>query len=303
MKRNLTGWIGVSVLAAAMQHAHADSPSTIVHDVAFKVGSNASIIWFEIDNPAVGGTLSVTNAPYASNAQLNGAVVDISRNRLIYDVDPAANPTAYAINLAGVQLLQNGVTTVSVSSLGAWAGGTETAGYRKADGNVYYQVSGTDELRYLNFNSSGGISGYTSVGTLNGPSTFTTSITGGDLDFDASGTLWMTGISDSNYANLWSFNSSTLQRSSLVITADDYNGMTFDATGTTMYAFDDVTDQYGIINTATGGFQTVLATDSTRFGDGGDLAQAMESIVTVPEPAALSIAAIGSVLALRRRRR
>ncbi len=75
---------GFVVLLIASRNLRADSPPTVTHDVAFVVGTKAAIHWFEVDNPAIGGTISVINQPYPSTDALNSAVVDVSRNRLMY---------------------------------------------------------------------------------------------------------------------------------------------------------------------------------------------------------------------------
>lgn len=287
-------------IALILIHSNRADSAIITHDVAFKVGTNGSIIWFEIDDPSISGTLQVTNAPYPDTDALNAATVDISRDRLIYDDDTNLNDVqSYAINLAGLQLLQNGTTPVTTVSLGVWPGGGPSAAYSQAGGQVYYLAIGTENVRYLDFNSSGQITGYTSVGSLSGNG-LTTSIDRGDIDFDASGNLWVTGYNSSGTARLWEFNSSTLELSNVVSTGNTYNGMVFDSSGQTMYAYDDATAQYGVVNTSTGGYQTVLATDSTRFADLGDLAQTMATILTVPEPTCLPITAIAGLIVFSR---
>jgi hypothetical protein len=288
--------IALIILAAAAHFASAD---TITHEVAFKVGSNGGIDWFEIDNPSVNGTLQVNSPPYASNSQLNAAVVDVARNRLVFAVQ--STNAAYSIALAGLQLLQNGATAVSASSLGTAAGLTTAAGYNKTNGLIYYRPETSDEIRTLNFDSNGFITGYTSVGTMQG-SGLTTYMTGGDLDFDSSGSLWLTGSNSTGGARVWNFDPSTLQLISVVTAPHEYQGMTFDAAGQNMYAYDDASFQYGTINTATGGFQTILATNVNQFGDGGDLADATETIVTVPEPFILPPVVLIGFVAFRRRR-
>src|SRR5690348_446768 len=105
------------LMVLASRPALADQP-TITADVAFKVGNNASIDWFEIANPSVRGTITVTNQPYPSTHSLNSAVVDIGRNRLIYMDDAlGTSGPAYAFNLAGLLLVPNAATPVTVSSL------------------------------------------------------------------------------------------------------------------------------------------------------------------------------------------
>jgi hypothetical protein len=290
--------LALFVLTATVHLASAD---TITHEVAFKVGANGGIDWFEIDNPAVAGTLQVNNAPYPSNSQLNAAAVDVARDRLVFTVQSTS--AAYSIDLTGLQLVQNSATVVNVSSLGTAAGLTTAAGYNKANGLIYYRPEDSDEIRYLDFDSNGLIIGYTSVGTLQG-SGLTPYMTGGDLDFDASGSLWLTGGNSSGGHRLWNFNPTTLQLISVLTAPVEYEGMTFDATGQTMYAYDYGNSQYGIINTATAGFQTILATNVNQFGDGGDLADwATATIVTVPEPFIMTPIVLVGFIAFRRKRR
>ncbi len=62
--RTLSVLTSVAVLLVAARHSCADSLPTITHDVVFKVGTNARINWFEIDNPSVGGVIDVANQPY-----------------------------------------------------------------------------------------------------------------------------------------------------------------------------------------------------------------------------------------------
>ncbi len=211
MKRiRVSLFVGVAAILVAAQPVHADSPPTITHDVVFKVGTNSSINWFEIDNPSVGGTITVTNQPYANTDDLNTVVIDISRNRLMYVDDTGPGNPAYAINLTGLTLVPGAATSVTVSSLGDWAQGNDNAGYSKADGRVYYHVYNSIELRYLNFDASGNISGYTTVGNFNGASFMTQTIRAGDLDFDSSGNIWVSGINSGSDPRLWSFNPTTL---------------------------------------------------------------------------------------------
>lgn len=296
MKR--AGLIGVFISAALVHWASADP---ITHDVVFKVGANSGIEWFEIDNPAVAGTIQVANAPYASNSELNGAVVDAARNRLIFVTQTSS--AAYSIDLTGLQLLQNGATVVNVTPLGIAPGLTTDAGYNKGNGQVYYRPEDTDELRYLNFDSVGTITGYTSVGTMQGTTQapLTPFMQGGDLDFDASGSLWLTGDNSTGGPRVWNFDPTTLQLISVVTAPYEYRGMIFDAAGQTMYGYTDSTSQYGIINPTTGQFQTVLDTDVNSFGDGGDLAEATATIV--PEPFFLPPILLVGLIAVRRRRR
>jgi hypothetical protein len=293
---------GVAALLVAARHSYADSPPTFTHDVAFKVGTNASINWFEIDNPSVGGVITVANQPYPSTHELNAAVVDISRNRLIYIDDTNGNSgPAYAINLTGLTLTPNATTSVTVASLGNWPEGNDNAGYSKADGRIYYHVYDSIEVRYLNFDSSGNISGSTTVGNLNGSSFTTPSITTGDLDFDSSGTLWISGVNSSSDPRLWSFNPTTLTVMANKIPTKVYSGITFDATGTTLYGYRGDTGQYGIVDEDTGNLKTVLTIDTNLFGDAGDLAEAIGTIA-VPEPSTsvLMLTALLTILVLRR---
>jgi hypothetical protein len=62
-----------------------------------------------------------------------------------------------------------------------------------------------------------------------------------------------------------------------------YAGITFDATGTQLYGYVAATGNYGIINETTGNFQTVVDTNTSVFGNSGDLAEGIETIA-VPEP-------------------
>jgi hypothetical protein len=293
--------IGLLISAAVV---HLTSADTITHEVAFKVGANGGIDWFEIDNPAVAGTLQVNNAPYPSNSELNAAAVDVARNRLIFVVQ--SNSAAYSVDLTGLQLLQNGATVVNVTSIGIGSGLTTAAGYNKADGRIYYRPENTDELRYLNFDSVGTITGYASVGTMHGSAQapLTPYMQGGDLDFDASGSLWLTGDNSSGGPRLWNFDPTTLGLINVITAPFEYRGMTFDAAGQNMFGYTDSTSQYGIINTATGGFQTVLATDVHSFDDGGDLADwATATIVIVPEPFILPPVVLVGFITFRRKRR
>jgi hypothetical protein len=289
----------------------------VSQEVVFRVGQNADIDWFVINNPAIRGTLNVTNAPYANTTDLNGAAVDQpfagGRNRLIFaatagtSVPPPTN--GYAINLAGLTLLQNGATPVTVTFLGAWDTGVDDAGYRKADGQVYYSPINTDQLRRLNFGPTGLITGFTNMGNYNGGGT-PNSVTMGDIDFAADGSMWVAGNNaDTNpvVPTLWNFNFTTLNALSTLLTGGEvFNGMTFNAAGDTLYGYKQTTGQYGVINQATGGFQTVLDTDLSEFGVLGDLATGTAIVVTgIPEPSTLGLVGlwvIGSGFVIRRSR-
>jgi hypothetical protein len=269
----------VAAILVVARRSYADPRSTSTHDVAFKVGTNARINWFEIDNPSVGGVITVANQPYPSTDSLNAAVVDISLNRLIYIDDTNGSTSAFGINLTGLTLVPNATTSVTVSSLGDWSGGNDNAGYNRANGRIYYHVYDSDEVHYLNFDSSGDISGYTTVGTLNGSSFTTPSITTGDLDFDASGKMWVSGLNSGSNRKLWSFDPTTLTVIANKNPSKNYSGIVFDATGTTLYGYVGETGEYGIIDENTGNFQNVLETDTTLFDGSGDLAEGIETIV------------------------
>jgi hypothetical protein len=288
----------------------------VVQEVVFRVGENADIDWFVVNNPAIRGTLNVTNASYSPTTDLNGAAVDQpfagGRDRLIFAaptstvIAPPSN--GFAINLTGLTLVQNGATPVTVTPLGAWDSGVDNAGYRKADGGVYYTPYNTDQLRKLNFGPTGLITGFTNVGNYNGGST-PNAVTQGDIDFAADGSMWVAGNNaDTNPAvpTLWHFNFATLNSLSTLLTGGEvYNGMTFNAAGDTLYGYKQTTGQYGTIDQTTGGFQTVLDTDTTEFGVLGDLATGTAVIVQVPEPTSFGLVGlwvIGASFVMRRQR-
>jgi hypothetical protein len=274
-----TAWLSLAEIASAQ----------VAHEVVFRVAGNASIDWFEIDNPAVRGTLNVTNAPYDSTASLNAAAVDVSRNRLIFDND-LGTVQGYGINLAGLQLIQNGATPVTVTSLGAWGVGGDNGGYRKADGQVYYHPNNSVQFDRLNFGPSGSITGFTTIGNFTGP----TAISAGDIDFSGNGSIWVSGFNAMGLPRLWNFDFTTLNALSTLIVSANYNGITFNAAGDTLYGYTNATGQYGIISTTTGGFQTILDTDTTFFGVTGDLATGTLVIVQVPEPSTLGLVAMAT---------
>jgi hypothetical protein len=278
------------------------SQAQVMQEVVFRVGDNASIDWFVINNPTIHGTLNVANAPYPSTDGLNAAAVDVNRNRLVFN-DPA---NGYAISLAGLQLIAGGGTPVTVSSLGTYPDLSYSAGYRKTDGQLYYIPDQTIQLKQLNFNpTTGTITGATVFGNFTGGPT---AIHGGDLDFAANGSIWVTGDNQNGQPRLWNFDGTTLNALSVIVTPNFYNGITFNAAGDTLFGYQATTGQYGVIDTTTGVFQTVLDTDTTFFGVNGDLATGTAIVVSgIPEPSTLGLgtaAAIGgAVLACRRRYR
>jgi len=215
--------------------------------------------------------------------------VDITRNRLIYDDDAAAGGTnqAYAISLNNIQLTPHAATPVTVTSLGSWVGSGNNSGWRKADNQFYYFVDGTTQLHTLTFGPTGLITGDPLVGNFTGP----TAMTGGDIDFDSNGSIWVSGTNSSGEPRLWNFDFGTLDAISTLSPNSLYNGMTFNAEGTTLYGYTDTNGEYGSINLSTGAFQSVLQTDPAFFGGGGDLATGTEEIVlpAVPEPNQLGI--------------
>jgi hypothetical protein len=177
----------------------------------------------------------------------------------------------------------------------------DVSGYRKIDGQVYYHPQASDELRRLDVGPTGQITGFTAIGNFNGTAT-PNSITGGDIDFAADGAVWVTGNNDTGNPRLWGFDFNSLNQLVNVATTDQYNGITFNAAGDTLYGYRDTTGQYGIIDRATGGFQSVVATDLSVFGVGGDLATGTLIVMQVPEPSALahvSAAVLGSYFARR----
>jgi hypothetical protein len=292
---NAKGLLCVAALLVAARPSYAD-----MHDVAFLVGENARINWFEIDNPSVGGTLTVTNQPYPNSHALNAAVVDAGRNRLLYIDDTSGSTATYAINnLTGLTLLPNAATTVTVTSIGNWPGGNDNAGYNKTDGRVYYHVYNDIEARYLSFDASGNISGSTSLGDFTVLTTPT--IVSGDFDFDSSAFMWVAGLNSASSPRLWRIDPTTLAVVNTRNPPGNYSGIIFDATGTTLYGYMGDTGQYGIINQTTGNFQTVLATDQGLFGTSGDLAEAVMTVV--PEPSTIALAAVGLVMLAAGRRR
>lgn len=270
-------------------------------EVVFRVGTDAVLDWFVIDNPSIHGTLDVTNAPYASGTPLNAAAVDLGRDRLLFET-ATATAQGYAISLAGLQLLPNKATPVTVTALGTWPDGGDNAGYRKADGQIYYHPNATDQLRQLDFGPTGLITGSTVVGNFNGNGT-PNSITGGDIDFSSNGSIWLSGIDENSVPKLWNFDFTTLNAITAISLNNNYNGMTFNAEGDTLYGYKAQTGNYGIINTTTGAFQSVLDTDTTLFGLGGDLATGTANITIVPEPASLSLMALAALPLLLRRRK
>jgi hypothetical protein len=194
---NCRSWFVVAAVAWLFATGSAPVQAT-TQEVVFRVGDNASIDWFAIDDPAsMHGTLNVTNAPYDNTTQLNSAAVDLSLNRLVYGTN-TGTVQGYAINLTGLNLVQNGVTPVTLTALGLWPGGgvNDNAGYRKNDGKVYFHPKGSDQLRTLDFDPiTGLITGVTNVGKFNG-SNAPNSITGGDIDFSADGSIWLSGDND-----------------------------------------------------------------------------------------------------------
>ncbi len=260
------------------------SVQAATHEIIFRVGGSASIVWFDENNPSLRGTLNVTNAPYANGASVNGAAVDLGRNRLIFD----SSDVGYAISLAGLQLVPNAATPVTVTSLGTWDSAGDNAGYRKTDGQVYYHPNGSTELRTLNFGPTGLITGFTVVGNFSGP----TAITQGDIDFDANGSIWMSGVNQNGDSRLWHYDPTTLNPLSTFSMSHVYSGLGFNAAGTTLYGYLRATGQYGIVDTTTGGFTSILDTDQAFFGVGGDLTTGL-AMTVVPEPASLSLCVLG----------
>jgi hypothetical protein len=280
------GWIfcwqtGPAIVRAATQ------------EVVFRAAENSTIDWFEINNPAIHGTLKVTNAPYDNTTPLNAAVVDVGRNRLVYD-SATDNPQGYAISLAGLQLVPNSATPVTITSLGAWPDAGDNAGYRKADGQVYYHPSDSDQLRQLEFGPTGMITGFTAIGNFNGGDA-PESVSGGDLDFSANGSLWLSGHNDNDVSKLWDFDFASLDAISTITLPHIYNGMTFNSAGDTLYGYDATSGQYGTVNTTTGAFSQVLDTDLAFFGSYGDLATGTTNIAIVPEPASLGLLGLGGI--------
>jgi hypothetical protein len=283
----IQSWVGVA--ATLMFVAETNPANAASQEVVFRVGTQSAVDWFVIDDPSIHGTLNVTNTTYGS-VPLNAAAVDLSRNRLIYDTLGATTPEGWAISLAGLQLIPNGVTTVAATDLGAWPDGSADAGYRKSDGQIYYHVDDSDELRQLNFDSTGQIAGFTKVGNLNGTN-LPNSISRGDIDFSNNGSIWLTGNNDNGDPTLWNFDFSTLNTISTINLTTVYNGMTFNAAGDTLYGYQAATGKYGTINMTTGAL-TVLDTDQTFFGSNGDLATGTATVtIAMPEPASFFLCA------------
>ncbi len=230
--------------SACIGFAWAAPAQAATHEVVFfcRADANANLVWFDINDPTVRGTLNVTNAPYVNNAPLNGAAIDLARNRLIYDID--GEGTGYAISLAGLQLIPNAATPVIATNLGIWDSAGDNAGYRKTDGQVYYHPNGATgtELRRLSFGPAGEITGFTVVGNFSGP----TAITQGDIAFDASGSIWLAGVNQNGDSRLWNYDPTTLNPISTLSMPHVYSGLAFNAAGNTLYGDLRATGQYGI---------------------------------------------------------
>ncbi len=183
-----------------------------------------------------------------SSHDLNAAVLDVSRNRLIYVDDTSGNSAAYAINLTGLALAPNGTTTVNVDFLGDWPGGNDNAGYSKADGRIYYHIynSGPTQLSELRLQRQH--QRFHDGWHTKRPRFTTPSITAGDLAFDSTGEIWISGRNVNSDPRLWSFDPATLKVMTLKTPTSLYAGITFDAAGKQLYGYVAATKEYGIIN-------------------------------------------------------
>lgn len=295
MKNMLFAWAGWLLLGAAL---HAQTPTEVV----FRVGAGSQVVWFDINTPSINGTLDIsTNGFFGASGGLNAALWDPVRLRLVFTNLLAGAPLPwYAIDMAGQPLVAgssvNVVARLSFIGSPAIGAGNVTVpqgGYRPADGGYYILEASSDRTYRLNQNGAGNLVSSTLFGNLNGGSA-PDGVTGGDLDFSSADKLWMSGAElGSNH--LWRFGTGAGLPAELdVATGPLYNGITFDSARSTLYGYRATTQEYGIINQATGSL-TVLSTDPIFAGQ-GDLTTGVtyDSFASVPEPGACLLVALAA---------
>ena len=280
--------------------------SATITEVAFSIQGN-QLTWFSVDDPAVQGAISVSGLP--SNLAGNALAYDPGAQRLLFvDGDTALNHTLYSVSLGGLTL-EHGV---SVSAPAAVSAGTITFGVGRElygggfyNGSYYTLIDGTDSLVKVDFASVGGNISSTSTINLVGTNTMFL----GDLAFDSSGALWISGFNQSGTAGvnddrLWHFSTTdgaTFTSAGVLNPAGTrYNGIFFDATGSDLHGYRLASSTYGIIN-QTDGSSSLIYTGAP-FNSGGDLSDGFLFPV-VPEPSCLVLVAVGLGIATSRRRR
>lgn len=275
-------------------------------EVAF-VLQNDQFSWFEVGDPNIKGTLSVSGLP--SGFDGNSLAYDPGANRLLFVSGPADDRhSLYSVSLDDVILKANeSVSAGAAISLGNLVFNDDRAlfGGGFYNGSYYTLINETDILVKVDFMAPGGSIG--SVTNINLPGNFAMHL--GDLAFDDSGNLWISGttsqqITETN-GRLWHYSTTNGVNFSQVENFSPgearNNGIFFGLEDGELYGYRLTSQEYGTIDQETGVSDDPLYVGDP-FGTGGDLTNGIP-INVIPEPSGVLLAAIGGGIGLMCRRR
>ena len=264
------------------------------HGTVMEVGvaiQDATLTWFDISNPSIQGTISATGIP--STLTGNALAYDPLQNSLLFtDSQPATSHTLYSVSLTGLNLVPGGnVSAGAATNLGSinFVNPQGLFGAAFYNGSYYTIKQDTNGLVKVDFNGSGNISTQTGI-TLPSAGVNNNKMNLGDLAFDTSGNLWISGdnvhATPSHAANrLWEFstaNGTTFAfDKSLNPAGLRWNGLGFDLAGD-LFGYRLGSGEFGTIDESNGNFTTIYT--GSPFLGGGDLTSSFTANVTTPPP-------------------
>lgn len=282
------------------------APAAVLTEVAFSIQGSA-LTWFAVNDPANQGTIALSGLPGGFDA--NSLALDTSRNRLLFvNGNPLQNQTIYSVDLSSMVLNPGAAVAGTATSVGNFSFGSpqQLLGGSFYNGFYYALRNDSDTLIRIGFDAAGAAISQTAIDL---PGTRTMNL--GDLAFDASGNLIISGFNAAGTTagddRFWRYSTADGGLSFTELTApispagDRFNGIGYDAAGTTLFGYRTSAQTYGVINPDTG-TSTVTFTGSP-FNNPGDLSSA-GLVLVVPEPssALLLLGGLGAALGLRRRR-
>ena len=290
-------------LSAFLLTSSATFAQSLQMEVAFSIQNN-DLTWFNIANPNIQGSISVTGIP---DIQGNALAYDSDRNRLLFVAGgDAANRPLYGVDLNGITLWSGqSVNAGAVKNLGniSTPGTPQLLGASYAYGSYYTLSDASDSLIRMTFDSSGNLLTQNGINlpTPNDPNMYL-----GDIAFDSNNDLWISGFNSTdagiNDDRVWHYSSTDGNTFTHVGTLSPagtrYNGILIDSDDV-LWGYRSPTQTYGSLDTTTGAF-TVTYTGSP-FGDAGDLTNGF-LIGVAPEPSSSFLVLIAMSLFVYRSR-